>query len=157
MNAELLRDLYLSALRRARERQSRILMRIFLLRAGKSQKEICELLNLHKSTVSLLLAGKIKIDSRLDQIARYLNISRKKLDSLIRARKQRSIISHQRRWQIRKTSEDRCQICGEETNLYKLVCDRHSEANRRRTRARLGYNEWKPGSRGRPPLDAETP
>lgn len=58
---------------------------VFLMRRRISQKEICEALNLHKSTVSLLLAGKIRLDARLDQVADFLKISRKKLDSLIRA------------------------------------------------------------------------
>ena len=56
---------------------------IFLSRRGTSQKEISAELDLHKSTVSLLLSGKIVLEKRLDQIAGLLGISRKKLDSLI--------------------------------------------------------------------------
>jgi len=56
---------------------------IYLMKAKKSQKEMAETLGLHKSTVSLLLAGKIRLEARLDQIAAYLGISRKRLDRLI--------------------------------------------------------------------------
>ena len=56
---------------------------IFISRRGTSQKEISAELDLHKSTVSLLLSGKIVLEKRLNQIAGLLDISRKKLDSLI--------------------------------------------------------------------------
>lgn len=57
----------------------------FLFNRGITQKQICEETGLHKSTVSLLLSGKIKLDHRLDEIAEICGISRKKLDKLIGA------------------------------------------------------------------------
>lgn len=85
MNPQLLKDAYLAALLRARARQPRIAIKIFLLRSGKKQKEIAQALGLDKSTVSLMLSGKLRLEKRLDEIAGYLGINRKKLDRLILA------------------------------------------------------------------------
>ncbi|MBI1997888.1 MAG: helix-turn-helix transcriptional regulator [Deltaproteobacteria bacterium] len=56
---------------------------LFLMQRRKTQKEIAEHLNLDKSTVSLLLSGKLRLDRRLDEIAQYLGITRRRLDQLI--------------------------------------------------------------------------
>ena len=56
---------------------------LFLMQRRRTQKEIAEYLNLDKSTVSLLLSGKLRLDRRLDQIAQYLGITRRRLDQLI--------------------------------------------------------------------------
>ena len=56
---------------------------LFLMQRRRTQKEIAEYLNLDKSTVSLLLSGKLRLDRRLDEIAQYLGITRRRLDQLI--------------------------------------------------------------------------
>lgn len=56
---------------------------LFLNGKGLGQVDICRKLDLHKSTVSLLLAGKIHLPHRLDQIAEMAGVSRRKLDTLI--------------------------------------------------------------------------
>lgn len=58
---------------------------IFLMQRRVTQKEIAEHLGLDKSTVSLMLSGKLRLERRLDQVAQYLKISRRKLDRLIEA------------------------------------------------------------------------
>lgn len=89
MNANHLRDAFVRALgqlharKHAQARGAR--MKIFLLRANISQKDLAEDLGLHKSTISLLLSGTLRLDTRLDQIAERLQITRRKLDSLIAA------------------------------------------------------------------------
>jgi len=57
---------------------------IYLGKKGLTQKRICDELGLHKSTVSLLLSGRLVLEHRLDQIAGMLKVSRRRLDSLVR-------------------------------------------------------------------------
>ncbi|MGE0680022.1 MAG: helix-turn-helix domain-containing protein [Candidatus Binatia bacterium] len=57
--------------------------RIFLLRKGITQRDLAAALGVHECTISLLLSGEKKIETRLDQIADYLGISREKLDALV--------------------------------------------------------------------------
>jgi len=58
---------------------------IYLLQQRVTQKQLAETLGLDKSTISLLLAGKLRLEARLDQIAKHLGITRRRLDSLIAA------------------------------------------------------------------------
>jgi hypothetical protein len=63
-------------------------------------------------------------------------------------------ISRQRRWQLKKVKQGLCEICG--LPIYKsALCFDHyiprAIRNRERIRAKLGFNPWRPGSRGRPP------
>lgn len=62
----------------------------FLYLKGTSQTEIAERLGLHTSTVSLLLAGKIHLPHRLEEIARMTGVSRKKLESIIEEDRRRA-------------------------------------------------------------------
>ncbi len=56
---------------------------IFLLQRKLSQKDIAEALGLYRTTISALLSGRLVIDTQLNAIAKYLGISRRKLDSMI--------------------------------------------------------------------------
>ena len=64
-------------------------------------------------------------------------------------------VSRQRRWQLRQKAKKLCEACGKkgyknglcESHYWRDLA-RHRLAHRRRK----GHNEWKAGSRGRPPL-----
>lgn len=64
-------------------------------------------------------------------------------------------MNRQRKWQLRKKEEKRCQICGDEVYMDSKLCERHLKAARERQRMRGGYNEWRSGGRGRPPKGAK--
>jgi hypothetical protein len=60
-------------------------------------------------------------------------------------------MKRQRKWQLKKREEGCCELCGEKVYLDSVLCERHLKMARERQRNKKGYNEWKPGGRGRPP------
>ena len=62
-------------------------------------------------------------------------------------------VSRQREWQIRKREEGRCMICGKESFAPHGLCKKHLKVQRERNRAVTGCDPWKPGGRGRIPLE----
>jgi transcriptional regulator with XRE-family HTH domain len=78
--------------------------RIFLLRKGVTQKQIADALGVHKSTISLLLSGQIKAEARLDQVAAYLGISRRLLNSLIHPKPKRKLHKDTQRCTVSATA-----------------------------------------------------
>ena len=90
MNAELLREAYLNCIARKARRDKPSTTRrnfapihIFLMQQKIGQKQIADALNLDPTTISALCAGRLVIDHQLNAIAKYLNISRKKLNGMI--------------------------------------------------------------------------
>jgi len=63
------------------------------------------------------------------------------------------VSSRQRRWQIKKTLEGGCQMCGKKRKSSKNYCDRHALETRLRNRHLTGSKPWQRGGRGRPPKE----
>jgi len=79
------------------------------------------------------------------------------LACLRRPLKARPVMSRQARWQDRQSKRGACRTCGDPTDIFRTYCNFHARAARQRNRKYNGCKVWQPGSRGRPPLDAETP
>jgi hypothetical protein len=60
-------------------------------------------------------------------------------------------LSRQRRWQNKRLAEGKCVRCGAARNLYAQRCDVCQAIETQRAREKIGFNEWKSGSRGRKP------
>lgn len=52
-----------------------------------------------------------------------------------------------------RLAKGRCYICGEKRGGSKLYCKKHLDAHRKRQRRYSGSKPWRPGQKGRPPLD----
>jgi len=61
-------------------------------------------------------------------------------------------ISRQRKYQLRKLKNGKCQICGKQLSRFSATrCDKHHEYSRVHTRLKMGYKPWVEGGVGRPP------
>jgi hypothetical protein len=61
-------------------------------------------------------------------------------------------IHHHRKWQLRQKRDGKCVLCGKPRNLYWEKCDDCQERFRVWNRERNGFQPWRPGGRGRPPV-----
>lgn len=62
-------------------------------------------------------------------------------------------ISRQREWQIKKIAEGKCSSCGKPRTLSKYVCNDCLKKRREYQRKKVGCRPYKPGGRGRIPLE----
>lgn len=60
-----------------------------------------------------------------------------------------------KQYQERHRKEGLCIHCPLETEFGGAYCQRHRDANRARVRKKTGSKPWKPGGRGRPPLESK--
>jgi len=60
-------------------------------------------------------------------------------------------LSRQRIWQNKRLAEGKCVRCGAARNLYAQRCDACQAIETQRAREKIGFKEWKAGSRGRKP------
>src|SRR5438874_2644738 len=58
-------------------------------------------------------------------------------------------VSRQRRWQIARRAEGKCEWCGLPLNRYAAMCDDCASKIRMRARKRGGFKPWRPGGRAR--------
>ena len=61
-------------------------------------------------------------------------------------------LSRQRRWQVRQNEAGKCMYCTNQAMDGTTRCEFHAEYIRQYMRKRGGYNPWKEGGRGRPPM-----
>jgi hypothetical protein len=61
-------------------------------------------------------------------------------------------LSRQRKWQKKQLDSGNCMICGDPRTLYATHCDACNEKVMAYQRSKTGFQPWKPGGRGRPPL-----
>jgi hypothetical protein len=66
------------------------------------------------------------------------------------------MLSKQRRWQLAKIAEGLCCQCGKREIVGTALCGLCLKAIRLRTRKRQGNKPWRPGGKGRPPIEAKT-
>lgn len=62
-------------------------------------------------------------------------------------------LSRQRRYQLRKRKEQKCQQCGASPLFTKDHCERCVERRRAAARKKTGCRPWVKGGRGRPPVE----
>lgn len=62
-------------------------------------------------------------------------------------------ISRQRRWQLNKIAKGLCEKCGSPRNLSTVRCDECLAKNRVHNQWRNRNKPYRPGGRGRPPLE----
>ena len=65
-------------------------------------------------------------------------------------------MSRQQEWQKKQRELGNCTICGEPAEGL-ARCPECAIKARKSQRKRYGYNKWKPGSNGRPPIYPESP
>lgn len=62
-------------------------------------------------------------------------------------------LSRQSEWQKKQNRMGRCQRCGDWLGVSSVHCDVCLMKHRVKSRKKAGCEAWKPGKRGRPPLE----
>jgi predicted amidophosphoribosyltransferase len=65
-------------------------------------------------------------------------------------------MTRQRRWQLSKIDKGLCCQCGKQKLFTTQLCRQCLETHTVNQRKRRGWQPWRPGGLGRPPLDRTT-
>lgn len=67
-------------------------------------------------------------------------------------KKNKSELSRQRLWQLKRIAEGKCPQCGVAKEAKTFLCPKCAKANAIRNREKSGFKPWKEGSKGRRPI-----
>lgn len=67
-------------------------------------------------------------------------------------KKDKSELSRQRLWQLKRVAEGKCPQCGSLKETKSFLCPKCAKTNAIKRRERDGFKPWKEGSAGRRPI-----